>query len=192
MPLTSQQRQQTEARIRAAADQLLRGDLPPGGRCDIKTLAAAAGVSRAALYRTYPHLKDDFEQRLAQARAAGQVPVPDPHDAQITRLKQEIKELRQRHAGRDAAITELTEFKTLALSRLAVQHDELQQLQHRATRPGDLRVLLAPSPDPDKPGASHATTWSSPHAQARSRDTDHPHHVSADHEPGSKLQARPG
>ena len=41
MPLTSQQRQQTEARIRAAADQLLHGDLPPGGRCDIKTLAHA-------------------------------------------------------------------------------------------------------------------------------------------------------
>jgi hypothetical protein len=71
MPLTDQQRQQTEARIRAAADQLLRGDLPSGGRCDIKTLAATAGVSRAALYRTYPHLKDDFERRLAQARAAG-------------------------------------------------------------------------------------------------------------------------
>jgi hypothetical protein len=29
MPLTSQQRQQTEARIRAATDQLLRGNLPP-------------------------------------------------------------------------------------------------------------------------------------------------------------------
>jgi hypothetical protein len=42
MSLTSQQRQQTEARIRAATDQLLRGDLPPAGRCDIKTLARAA------------------------------------------------------------------------------------------------------------------------------------------------------
>ena len=71
MPLTSQQRQQTEARIRAAADQLLRGDLPPGGRCDIKTLAHAAGISRAALYRTYPHLKEDFERRLTQVPAAG-------------------------------------------------------------------------------------------------------------------------
>jgi hypothetical protein len=67
MPLTDQQRQQTEARIRAAADQLLRGDLPPGGRRDIKTLAATAGISRAALYRTYPHLKEDFERRLALA-----------------------------------------------------------------------------------------------------------------------------
>jgi hypothetical protein len=156
MPLTDQQRQQTEARIQAATDQLLRGDLPPGDRCDIKTLASAAGISRAALYRTYPHLKDDFGQRLAQARAAGQV--TDPRDAQITRLKQEVSELRQRLAGRDAAITELTEFKTLALSRLAAQHDELQRLQAQAARPGNLRILPAPSPAPSPPGASHAIT----------------------------------
>jgi hypothetical protein len=155
MPLTDQQRQQTEARIRAAADRLLRGDLPPGGRCDIKTLASAAGVSRAALYRTYPHLKDDFEQRLAQARAAGQV--TDPRDAQITRLKQEMKELRLRLADRDTAIGELTEFKTRALSRLAAQHEELQRLQAQAARPGNLRVLPAPSPAPSPSGGSHAT-----------------------------------
>jgi hypothetical protein len=153
MPLSSQQRQQTEARIRAAADQLLRGDMPPGGRCDIKTLARTAGVSRAALYRTYPHLKDEFEQRLAQARAAGQV--TDPRDAQITRLRQEVQDLRQRLAGRDAAVAELTEFKTLALSRLAAQHDELQRLQSQAARPGNLRIL---PPAATTPGASHATT----------------------------------
>ncbi len=155
MPLTSQQRQQTEARIRAAAGQLLRGDLPPGGRCDIKTLARTAGVSRAALYRTYPHLKDEFEQRLAQARAAGQV--TDPRDAQITRLKQEVRDLRQRLAGRDAAISELTEFKTLALSRLAAQHDELQHLQSQTARPGNLRILPSRSAS-STPGATHATT----------------------------------
>jgi len=100
MPLTRQQRQQTEVRIRAAADQLLRGDLPPGGRCDIKTLAHAAGISRAALYRTYPRLKEDFERRLAQARAAGQV--ADPRDTQITRLKDDIQTLRRRLASREA------------------------------------------------------------------------------------------
>lgn len=155
MPLTDQQRQQTEARIRAAADRLLRGDLPPGGRCDIKTLARTAGISRAALYRTYPHLKDDFEQRLAQARAAGQV--TDPRDTQITRLKQEIKELRQRLAGRDTVIGELTEFKTRALSRLAAQHDELQRLQAQAARPGNLRVLPTLSPASSPSGGSHAT-----------------------------------
>ena len=139
MPLTSQQRQQTEARIRAAADQLLRGDLPPGGRCDVKTLARAAGISRAALYRTYPHLKEDFERRLAQARAAGQV--TDPRDAQITRLKDEIHTLRQRLASREASIAGLTEFKTQALSRLAAQHDELQQLRADAAQLGNVRPL---------------------------------------------------
>jgi len=139
MPLTSQQRQQTEARIRAAAGQLLRGDLPPGGRRDIKTLAHAAGISRAALYRTYPHLKEDFERRLTQARTAGQV--TDPRDAQITRLKDDIQTLRQRLASREASIADLTEFKAQALSRLAAQHDELQQLRADAAQPGNIRHL---------------------------------------------------
>jgi chromosome segregation ATPase len=139
MPLTSQQRQQTEARIRAAADQLLRGDLPPGTRCDIKTLAATAGISRAALYRTYPHLKDDFEQRLTQARTTGQI--TDPRDAQITRLKDEIHTLRQRLTSREASIAELTDFKAQALSRLAAQHDELQQFRADAAQPSNIRAL---------------------------------------------------
>jgi chromosome segregation ATPase len=139
MPLTSQQRQQTEARIRAAADQLLHGDLPPGGRCDIKTLAHAAGISRAALYRTYPHLKEDFERRLTQARTAGQV--TDPRDAQITRLKDDIQTLRQRLASREASIADLAEFKAQALSRLAAQHDELQQLRADVAQPGNIRHL---------------------------------------------------
>jgi hypothetical protein len=42
MRITAEQRKQNEARIRAAMDRLLRGDIPPGGRCDVKTLAAAA------------------------------------------------------------------------------------------------------------------------------------------------------
>src|SRR5439155_6705317 len=87
MTISHTQRQQTEARIRAAADRLLAGAVPAGGKCDVKTLAAEAGVSRAALYRTYPHLKQEFEQRLARLRAAGQR--PDPRDAQIARLTDE-------------------------------------------------------------------------------------------------------
>ena len=123
---------------------------------DIKTLARTAGISRAALYRTYPRLKDEFEQRLARARAAGQV--TDPRDAQIIRLKDDIKELRQRLADRDTAIGELTEFKTRALSRLAAQHDELQRLQDHAARPGNLRILPTRSPASRPSGDSHATT----------------------------------
>src|SRR5579875_3491839 len=48
--LTSDARQQAEQNIRTAMDQLLRGDIPPGGRCDLKTLAAQAGVNRTGFY----------------------------------------------------------------------------------------------------------------------------------------------
>ena len=56
---------QNESRIRAAMDRLLRGEIPPGGGCDVKTLAREAGVDRAAFYsdRPYAHLKDEFERR---------------------------------------------------------------------------------------------------------------------------------
>jgi len=57
----------------------------PAAKCDISTLARQAGVSRAALYRSYPHLKAEFKQQLARQREAGQA--PDPHEDQITRLK---------------------------------------------------------------------------------------------------------
>jgi hypothetical protein len=57
------------------------------------------------------------------------------------RLKHEIAQLRHRLADRDAAITELTEFKTLALSRLAAQHDELRQLRADAARRSNIRPL---------------------------------------------------
>ena len=43
MRISNQQRQQNEARIRAAMDRLLRGEIPPGGSCDISTLAKEAG-----------------------------------------------------------------------------------------------------------------------------------------------------
>ena len=105
MRTSPEQRRQAEQRIRAAADALLRGDIPPDGKCDITTLARQAGVSRAALYRSYPHLKDEFERRLAALRAGGTA--PDPRDAQITRLKAHNDEIRQKLADRDAAIRDL-------------------------------------------------------------------------------------
>ena len=89
MRITAAQRETNENRIRAAMDRLLRGEIPPGGRCDIKTLAREAGVDRTAFYgnRPYAHLRDEFEQRLPRSRTAGEQ--PDPRDAQITRLKNE-------------------------------------------------------------------------------------------------------
>jgi hypothetical protein len=50
MRLTDQQRQQAEYRIQTAMDNLLRGDIPPGGRCDLKTLAHLADVNRTGFY----------------------------------------------------------------------------------------------------------------------------------------------
>lgn len=129
MRTTAEQRRQAEQRIRAAADALLRGDIPADGKCDVTTLARQAGVSRAALYRSYPHLKEEFERRLAALRANGTA--PDPRDAQITRLKADNDELRQKLAGRDTAIHDLEQFRTLALSRIAAQHDEISRLRKR-------------------------------------------------------------
>jgi hypothetical protein len=47
--LTPQQRALNEKRIRAAASRLLSGDIPPGGRCDVKTLARLALLTELEL-----------------------------------------------------------------------------------------------------------------------------------------------
>jgi hypothetical protein len=141
MRTSAEQRRHAEQRIRAATDALLRGDIPPDGKCDITTLARQARVSRAALYRTYPHLKEEFEQRLAALRASRAA--PDPRDAQIARLKAGNDELRHKLAARDAALRDLEQFKALAISRLAAQHDEISRLRTQAipATAGNVRSL---------------------------------------------------
>ncbi len=94
MRVPGEQRREVEQRIRAAAAGLLAGNIPPGGHCDITTLARQAGVSRATLYRGYPRLKQQFEQQIAQAAAGGQH--PDPRDAQIAALKARNDRLQER------------------------------------------------------------------------------------------------
>ncbi len=108
MRISAKQRQHNETRIRAAMDRLLSGQIPPGGKCDIKTLAHEATVDRTAFYgtRPYAHLREEFEARLATIRQTGDR--PDPRDAQISRLKNETTTLGQRLARRDETITELT------------------------------------------------------------------------------------
>lgn len=80
-------RSRNEEAIRAAMDRLLRGELPPGGRCDLKTLAAEAGVTRTGFYPKkdrdgslrkgpYQHLGDEFVRRLAALREPGRFPTP--------------------------------------------------------------------------------------------------------------------
>ncbi|MFD7123918.1 hypothetical protein ACFV9X_11965 [Streptomyces anulatus] len=48
--LTEESKSRNEAAIRAAMYRILKGDLPPGGRADLKTLAALAGVTRTGFY----------------------------------------------------------------------------------------------------------------------------------------------
>lgn len=130
MRVSAEERRRTEQRIRAAATALLRGDLPPGGSLDITTLARQAGISRATLYRSYPHLKTEFEQQVA-ARPDDQHN-EDSCDVRITRLKTENQHLTARIANKDATIGELEQFKILAISRLAAQHEEIHRLRAAA------------------------------------------------------------
>ncbi|MFC9822696.1 hypothetical protein ACFWG6_35145 [Streptomyces erythrochromogenes] len=158
--ITKETRARNEEAVRAAMDRLLRGEVPPGGRCDLKTLAVEAGVTRTAFYAKqnrdgtarpgpYQHLAEEFERRLKALQDAGTL--PDPRAAQIERLKVTNAELKQRVEERDIEIEKLTAFKQLALSRIAAQHLEIERLREDlAQRPapagpvGVVRQLPAP------------------------------------------------
>jgi len=147
MRLSRQQLADNETKIRTAMSRLLNGDIPPGGKCDIKTLAREAGVDRTAFYgsRPYAHLRTEFEQRLEELRSAGER--PDPRDAQVARLKDEITRLRERLAKSDATIGELTDFRGQAVARLAAQHDEIARLRQEARlRPASAGFQSGPLP----------------------------------------------
>jgi hypothetical protein len=143
--LSDQDRERNEASIRAAMDRLLRGQIPPGGKCDIKTLAAASGVTRTGFYPKgdrrgpYQHLAEEFERGLTGCHATGDI--PDPRDAQIARLKDENTTLKARLATTQSTVEELSGFKTLAISRLAAQHDEIQRLRTGQPKPAIVRDL---------------------------------------------------
>ncbi|MGH3251614.1 MAG: hypothetical protein ACRDOI_36140 [Trebonia sp.] len=145
MRLSRQQLADNEARIKAAMARLLDGDIPPGGKCDIKTLAGAAGVDRTAFYgsRPYAHLRTEFEQRLEQLRDAGER--PDPRDAQVARLKDEISQLKERLTQSGTTISELADFRDRALAQLAAQHHEITRLRREVRLAAGIRRLPAPS-----------------------------------------------
>ncbi|MEV2190885.1 hypothetical protein AB0I02_07745 [Streptomyces phaeochromogenes] len=144
MRISAAQRTENEHRIRAAMDRLLRGEMPPGGKCDIKTLASEAAVDRTAFYgtRPYVHLRAEFERRLQAFQDAGEI--PDPREAQITRLKAEITKLRERLAQSEQTVDELTDFRGQSLTRLAAQHEEIVRL--RESLAGASRVSRLPAP----------------------------------------------
>ncbi|MFD3522302.1 hypothetical protein [Streptomyces sp. NPDC058653] len=99
--ISDETRRRNEESIRTAMDRLLRGELPPGRRPDIKSLASEAGVSRQLFYSRdgvtpglYQHLAQEFEHLLAAQRRAGEV--TDPRVAQIERLKAAQADLKKR------------------------------------------------------------------------------------------------
>ena len=145
MRISAEQRQRNEARIRAVMDQLLSGEIPPGGKCDNKTLAGAAGVDRTAFYgsRPYAHLRAEFEQRLKELHDAGEQ--PDPRDAQVTRLKNELTRMKDRNANSDATNSELAGFRGQALARIAAQHDEITRLRQETRLAACIRRLPVPA-----------------------------------------------
>jgi hypothetical protein len=145
MRITVDQRSQNEQRIRDNMHRLLGGDIPVGGGCDIKTLARQSGVDRTAFYgtRPYAHLRVEFENRLQEAAQAGQN--PDPRGAHIAQLKHDLAALNDRLGQRDQTIVELGDFKTVALCRLAAQHDEITQLRAALSNPGNIYRLPARS-----------------------------------------------
>lgn len=140
--MTSEQHSEAEVRIRVAMQRLLAGTIPDGLKCDVKSLCVVAGVPRPTLYRTYPHLKVEFQRLLTGVRESGLQ--PDPRLAQIEHLKGEVAELRAR-LGRNAALLADGEaFRELALSRLAAQHDEIIALRRELETVGKPRVRQLP------------------------------------------------
>jgi len=148
MRLSAPQRHANETRIRAVMDRLLAGHVPADANCDVTTLARLSGIDRAAFYGTRPYarLREEFEQRLRALRDAGQT--PNPHHAQLAALKETINTLTERLARRDRTIAELTQFKSLALSRLAAQHEEITRLRAALAAGTNVRSLR-PRPNTD-------------------------------------------
>jgi polyhydroxyalkanoate synthesis regulator phasin len=79
---------------------------------------------------------------VKQLQDAGEI--VDPRVAQIERLKTHNAELKERLTKRDEKIAELTEFQTLASSRLAAQHDEIERLRKQVAAGGNVRSLPTP------------------------------------------------
>ncbi|WP_037886358.1 hypothetical protein [Streptomyces sp. NRRL S-646] len=151
--ISEETRARNEEAVRTAMERMLRGELPSGGKCDLKTLAAEAGVPRTAFYARkgrdggerpgpYQHLAEEFERRLEALREAGTI--PDPRVAHIERLKNANADLQRRLNARDSEIEELKALKQLALSRIAAQQLEIQRLREQlAARPEPVGPVAA-------------------------------------------------
>ncbi|MFE7448183.1 hypothetical protein [Streptomyces griseus] len=160
--ISEQTRRNNETAIRQVMDRLLAGDVPPGGKCDIKTLATQAGVARTGFYPKknrdgsprpgpYQHLAKEFERRLTELRETGVI--PDPRAAQIERLREQLSGLKESLAARDAQIDGLTDFRKRALSQIAAQRIEIERLRDVLAAPSNVRAL----PNRAGPSAPYGT-----------------------------------
>ena len=141
--MASDRQADAEAHIRTAIAQLLGGDIPEGLKCDVKSLCVLAGVPRATLYRTHPHLKAEFDRQRDAAQDNGKH--PDPRLARLDRCKTEIINLRSRLADRDRKISELKLFRDTALSRLTAQHDEITALRTQLQAASGTKIRSLPT-----------------------------------------------
>ncbi|MDI9888826.1 hypothetical protein QMZ92_31865 [Streptomyces sp. HNM0645] len=148
--ISDETRRNNERAIRQVMEQLLAGGVPPGGKCDIKTLATQAGVTRTGFYPKknrdgsprpgpYQHLAEEFERRLARTARGRR------HERPTSRPGRTPQEsgagLRDRLAERHEQLAELGEFKQRALSQIAAQQMEIQRLREALTAPSNLRAL---------------------------------------------------
>jgi len=144
MRISAEQRQRNESRIRVVMDQLLGGEIPPGGKSTSRP-RPRSGRGPCRLLR-HPALRPSLPRvrgRLQARQQAGDL--PDRRDAQIARLKDEIITLRQRLADRDHTITSLRDFKNRALAQLASQHNEINRLRTQNEQAAKVRQLSAPT-----------------------------------------------
>ncbi|WP_030410657.1 hypothetical protein [Streptomyces sp. NRRL S-1448] len=79
--------------------------------------------------------------RLQALQDAGEI--PDPREAQITRLKAEITKLREQLAQSEQTVEELTDFRAQALARLVDQHEEVVHLRQAVAATGRVARLPA-------------------------------------------------
>ncbi|MFI9583954.1 hypothetical protein ACIHCQ_19395 [Streptomyces sp. NPDC052236] len=161
MALSHQQRDLIERRIHAANDRLPAGQIPPGGACDVKALARDAGISRASLYRTWGHLKDEFEKRPAAACSAGRQ--PDPREARIAPLRDPNQRLTRKLVQIHTELHELRERQRLLRSALAAKDDELQRLRRELSTFS--RTSLAPVPEQREGDTTSRVRWHDPDVQ---------------------------
>ncbi|MFI6567168.1 hypothetical protein [Streptomyces sp. NPDC050534] len=96
--LNAQDKESNEAALWAAMERILRGDLPPGAKADLQSLAEFAGVTRTGFYPkrnrdgtsrpgAYQHLAEEFTARVQALQDAGEIIDPARHSLSVSRSR---------------------------------------------------------------------------------------------------------